>query len=102
MSKLEQEARCTDLLQMLNARARYFCITYGFDWSDVCGKERVREKRKDKEPARGYKLYHEFQTKLSDHNIAQEGVITWDRIKPLVEEMETLAATLNLEKNLAT
>ena len=96
MSKTEQEDRCTDLLQVLTARAQSYCVAYAVDWTDVCSKERVR--KKDKGPGGAYKFYHGLQTKLRERNVEQEGMLTWQDIKPLVEEMDQLAGALALEK----
>jgi len=96
MSKAEQEDRCTDLLQVLTARAQSYCVAYAVDWTEICSKERVSKKSKG--PANAYKFYHGLQTKLRERNVEQEGMLTWEEIKPLVEEMEQLASTLALEK----
>jgi len=98
MSKSTQEDRCSDLLQVLTANARSYCVDYGLDWTDVCALDRVRAKKKDKDPGKAYRFYHDLQSKLLERNVVQEGMITWETIKPLVLEMEQLASTLALEK----
>jgi len=96
MAKAEQEDRCTDLLQVLTASTQAMCVAYALDWTDVCARERGRKKTKD--PGRAYKLYHDLQTKLLEHGVSPDMMITWVDIKPLVDEMEQLASTLALEK----
>ena len=83
---------------MLTANVRSYCVGYGLDWTDVCANDRVRGKNKDKDPGKAYRFYHELQAKLIEHNVTQEGMITWADIKPLVLEMEQLAEVLGLEK----
>ena len=98
MSKSEREDRCSDLLQMLIANVRSYCVSYGLDWTDVCANDRVRAKKNDKDPGKSYKHYHDLQNKLLEHNIRQEGMITWPDLQPLALEMEQLAGDLVLEK----
>ena len=88
------EDRCTDLLQVLNASAQSYCVAYGLDWTAACASNRGR---KDKEPKKAYKMYRGLLEVLGQHNIALDKMITWETMRPLIEEAEELAAILGLE-----
>ena len=98
MTKPEMEARCSDILEVLVMNQKATCLTYGIEFSQQCGRERERNNEKEKEPARSYKMYHDLQELLVEHNYVRENAYTWDKIEPLTIDLEALATTLALER----
>ena len=98
MTKPEMEARCSDILEVIVMNQKSTCLAYGLDFSQQCGRARERLGKKEKEPSSSYKMYHDLQELLVEHNYVRENAYTWDKMEPLINELEALATTLALER----
>ena len=99
MSVKEMRDLCEDLLDTLLFGARIAACSYGVDVTGALSQRRANlNKHKGLEAE--YCMYHDLMDILKQHGYVEEYAYTWETVKPVVEEMETLAAALSLSKTL--
>lgn len=99
MSAEEMRELCEDLLDTLLFGARVAACSYGVDVTGAVSRRRANSKKhKDLEAL--YCMYHDTLGMLKQHGYIEENTYNWETVKPVVEEMETLAAALSLSKTL--
>ena len=99
MSTKEMRDLCEDLLDTLLFGARMVACSYGIDVTGALSRRRANSK-KHKGLEAEYCMYHDLMGILKQHGYVEENAYTWETVKPVTEEMETLAAALSLSKTL--
>jgi len=90
---------CEDLLDTLIFRMRVTACSYGIDVTGPLSKRRSNSK-KHKDVDALYCMYHDLMGMLEQHGYVDQNAYNWETVKPVVDEMETLAAALSLSKTL--
>jgi len=100
MSTKEMRDLCEDLLGTLIFGVRIAACSYGIDVTSALSRRRANSKTHNGLEVE-YCMYHDMMGTLKQHGYVEENAYAWDTVKPLVEEMETMAARVSLSKTLA-
>jgi len=99
MSVKEMRDLCEDLLETMIFRARITACSYGIDVTGAFSRRRGNSKKYNGLEAQ-YCMYHDLMDRMGQHGYTDEKSYNWETIKPVVDEMETLATALSLSKTL--
>jgi len=99
MSVKEMQDLCEDILDTLIFRIRVTACSYGIDVTGAFSKRRSNSK-KHKDLDALYCMYHDLMDMLEQRGYDDQKAHNWETVKPVVDEMETLAAALSLSKTL--
>ena len=99
MSTKEMRDLCADLIDTLLFGVRTVACSYGIDVTGALSRRRANS-NKHKGLEAEYCMYHDLMDILKQHGYVEENAYTWETVKPIVEEMETLATALSLSKTL--
>ena len=99
MNTNETRDRCEDLLDSLLFNSRVTAYSYRIDLTSCISQQRANSKKHPKLDAQ-YSFYHDVQDVLKQHGYVEQNAYKWEDVQPVVAEMEALAATLSLSRDL--
>ena len=90
-----QRELCEDYLDSLLFGARLAANSCGVNVVAVFSRQRANNKKHQELEAK-YCLYHDLMSILRDHGYVSEETYNWESLRPVIEEMESLATELSL------